>query len=113
MATWQHPERVENYRYAVCMPIDLSALVDHHAQLPKYRQLAAALREAIDDGRLSPGEELPSEREMRDQTRMSRESIRKALAILDAEGLTISRQGAPTRVAEAPKQRRMQASRYV
>jgi GntR family transcriptional regulator len=95
------------------MPIDLSALIDHHAQLPKYRQFAAALREAIDDGRLAAGEELPSEREMRDQTGMSRDSIRKALAILESEGLTTSRQGAATRVAETPQLRPLDASRYV
>lgn len=95
------------------MPINLTALIDQHAQLPKYRQFAAALREAIDDGRLAPGEELPSEREMRDQAGMSRESIRKALALLDAEGLTTSRQGGRTRVAETPPLRPLDASRYL
>lgn len=95
------------------MPIDLTALIDPHAQLPKFRQLAARLREAIDDGRLAPGEELPSESEMQTGTGMSRDSVRKAIALLAGEGLIVTRHGAPTRVAEAPMQRRMEASRYI
>lgn len=95
------------------MPIDLTALVDRHAQLPKFRQLAARLREAIDDGRLAPGEELPSEVEMQAGTSMSRDSVRKAIALLVADGMVVVRHGAPTRVAEAPKRRRMEAARYV
>jgi GntR family transcriptional regulator len=95
------------------MPIDLDALVDPHAQLPKFRQLAARIREAIDDGRLAPGEELPSESEMQTGTGMSRESVRKAIALLAGEGLIVTRHGASTRVAEAPMQRRMAAARYV
>lgn len=95
------------------MPIDLSALIDQHAQLPKFRQLAASLREAIDDGRLSPGEELPSEAEMRAGTGMSRDSIRKALALLEGEALIIRRHGAATRVAETAPARPLDASRYL
>jgi GntR family transcriptional regulator len=94
------------------MPIDLTALIDHHAQLPKHRQLAASLREAIDDGRLQPGEELPSETEMIAGTRTSRDTIRKGLALLEGEALIVRRHGAATKIAEAPPQRAMNASRY-
>jgi GntR family transcriptional regulator len=104
---------VATNRYDPYMPIDLTALIDPHAQLPKFRQLEARLREAIDDGRLSRGEELPSQAEMQDATGMSVDSIRKAIALLAADGLVTSRQGTPTKVAEAPMQRRMEASRYV
>lgn len=95
------------------MPIDLAALIDEHARLPKFRQLEARIREAIDDGRLAPGEELPSQAEIQTATGMSFDSIRKAIALLVADGLVVSRQGTPTRVAEAPMQRRMEATRYV
>lgn len=105
--------------YCEHMPINLAALVDPLAGLAKYRQLAAGIRDAIDDGRLTPGEELPSEAEMRagiqmrDGTRMSRDSIRKAIGLLAAEGLVVVRHGAPTRVAEPPPQRELSASRYL
>ena len=94
------------------MPIDLTALIDHHAQLPKYRQLAASLREAIDDGRLTPGEELPSEAEMMEGTGLSRGSIRDALGILESEALIVKRSGAATRVRDTPPQRPIDAERY-
>lgn len=95
------------------MPIDTASLIDPHGELPKFRQLAASLRDAIDDGRLSPGEELPSEAELGTATGMSRDSIRKAIALLAAGGGIIVRHGAPTRVAEAPPLRAMDASRYL
>lgn len=95
------------------MPIDLTALIDPHAQLPKFRQLAASLREAIDNGNLAPGEELPSEQKLRDATGMSRDSVRKAVGLLSSEGVVNVRHGAPTRVAEAPPVRPMDASRYL
>lgn len=95
------------------MPIDLTALIDPHAQLPKYHQLAARIRDAIDDGRLAPGEEVPSEKQLKDATGMSREQIRRGIDLLVNEGLVVRRHGAATRVAEAPMQRRMAAARYV
>jgi GntR family transcriptional regulator len=95
------------------MPIDLTALIDPHAQLAMYQQLAARIREAIDDGRLAPGEEIPSEKQFKDATGMSREQVRRGIDVLVNEGLAVRRQGSATRVAEAPKQRRMQASRYI
>lgn len=95
------------------MPIDLPALIDHHAQLPKFRQLAAGIREAIDDGRLQPGEELPSEAEMQAATGLSRDTVRKAIAQLAGEGSVVVRHGSPTTVAPARMQRRIEAARYV
>lgn len=95
------------------MPIDLTALIDQHAQLPKYQQLAARLREAIDDARLEPGEDLPSEAQLQEATGMARESVRRAIELLVNEGLIVRRQGAATRVADAPPQRPLDASRYL
>jgi GntR family transcriptional regulator len=95
------------------MPINLNALVDPLAGLAKYRQLAAGIRDAIDNGTLSPDEELPSEAEMQAGTGLSRESVRKALALLEGEALIVRRAGAPTKVAPNPPQRPMDASRYL
>ncbi|MFC5268490.1 GntR family transcriptional regulator [Kribbella qitaiheensis] len=94
------------------MPIDLTALIDPHGQLAKHRQLAAAIRDAIDDGRLAPGEELPSEQDLRNATGMSRDSIRKSVQLLAGEGLVVVRHGARTKVSEAPPERSINADRY-
>ncbi|MGH2983476.1 MAG: FadR/GntR family transcriptional regulator [Solirubrobacterales bacterium] len=61
---------------------------------PVYLQVAEQLREAIFDGRLSPGQPLPSERELAESFGASRASIREALRALQAQGLIIGG-GAP------------------
>ncbi|WP_020393435.1 GntR family transcriptional regulator, partial [Kribbella catacumbae] len=95
------------------MPIQLdSRTIDRFAHSPKYRQLVDVLRAAIDDGRLQPGEELPSEDAMARDVGMSRDSVRKSLGILAAEGLILRRSGAGTFVATQPKKRQQSAARY-
>lgn len=55
--------------------------------------LAAALREKILMGDLGEGKELPSERELGEQARVSRATVREALRILESEGLIETRLG--------------------
>ncbi|MGL5824474.1 MAG: GntR family transcriptional regulator [Nocardioides sp.] len=95
------------------MPIQLdSRTIDRFAHTPKYRQLVDALRLAIDDGRLRPGEELPGEETIARDVGMSRDSVRKSLGVLATEGLILRRSGAGTFVAIRPKRRQQSATRY-
>jgi DNA-binding GntR family transcriptional regulator len=89
------------------MPIDLDAeSIDRSLAAPaKYRQLADLLRAAIEDGRLQPGEEIPGENPLAVMVGMSRESVRKALALIADEGLIDRNHGAATRVAAEPMTR--------
>jgi GntR family transcriptional regulator, transcriptional repressor for pyruvate dehydrogenase complex len=67
--------------------------------------LATRLREAILSGRVGIGEQLPSERELAEQARMSRGSVREALQVLQAEGLIetrLGRSGGPVVRAPGP-----------
>ena len=59
-----------------------------------YRQLVAAIR----DGRLTPGERLPSSRELADQLQVSRGTVTAVYDRLAAEGLVESRRGSGTYV---------------
>lgn len=52
------------------------------------------IRELIVAGRLSPGDRLPSERELAEQFQVSRVTVRDALRILEAQGLLEIRVGA-------------------
>lgn len=52
------------------------------------------IRQPIIDGRLKRGERLPSERELAEQFRVSRVTVRDALRILEAQGLLEIRVGA-------------------
>ena len=68
-----------------------------------YEALANHLREQILRGEIAPGAVLPNERELSDQTRLSRGSVREALRILEAEGLVTTRTGrSGGRVARLP-----------
>lgn len=61
--------------------------------LPTYRKIADELRALILSGKLRAGEKLKSENELKDQYVTTRVTVRKALALLKADGLLISEQG--------------------
>jgi GntR family transcriptional regulator len=66
----------------------------------RYRQIADDLRRAIADGRLRPGDDVPSEGELAARWHTSRGPIRNALAALRTEGLIETTRGRPGRVIE-------------
>ncbi|ATQ45092.1 GntR family transcriptional regulator [Caulobacter mirabilis] len=73
--------------------------LDEHDPAPLYRQLQRALRDAIQSKVLAPEDALPAERDLADDFKVSRITVRKALDGLVAEGLLTRRQGAGTFVA--------------
>jgi GntR family transcriptional regulator len=60
--------------------------IDPESYEPAYVQVAALLRAAIDSGELSPGQPVPSEKTLIQQHGVARETVRRAVAILRAEG---------------------------
>lgn len=69
---------------------------------PFYVQVADALRDDIRAGRFAPGDQLPSERELRERFQVSTNTIRAAIVQLRAEGLVASHQGRGVFVTEPP-----------
>ncbi|MFG3418759.1 GntR family transcriptional regulator [Micromonospora sp. NPDC048063] len=67
-----------------------------------YRQIAAALRAAIDAGEHPPGSRLPTEAELAAEYDVSRETVRRALAVLKAAGLVTTATSQGTVVARPP-----------
>ncbi len=67
-----------------------------------YQKIAATLRQEVLDGRLRPGERLPSLRETAKQWRCTLGTAQRAYAELVRQGLVTSRPGQGTRVAEPP-----------
>jgi GntR family transcriptional regulator len=61
--------------------------VNHRDPTPLYVQLAALLREEISSGRLGPHDPLPSESYLEQEHEVSRQTVRKAVAVLRDEGL--------------------------
>ncbi|KAA5833406.1 PLP-dependent aminotransferase family protein [Saccharopolyspora hirsuta] len=67
---------------------------------PDSRGLAEALRTAIRDGRLPAGSRVPSTRALAQELGVARGTVTRAYDQLITEGFLLSRQGAPTTVAE-------------
>ena len=54
---------------------------------PRYRQIASELRDQIASGTLREGDRLPTEPQLQEQYRASRNTVRDATALLVNEGL--------------------------
>ena len=68
---------------------------------PMYRQIAEDLRAQIESGELEPGQQVPTEIELRDRYEASRNTVRDAIKWLITLGLVETRPGQGTFVVEA------------
>lgn len=73
----------------------------------RYRQLAEDLRSKILDGEYPVGAKLPSESDLVAEWNLSRGMVRRALALLDAEGLTEGRKGSGVFVRDVREYQRL------
>lgn len=71
-----------------------------------YLQVAQGLERRIHGGELRPGSALPAERELAAQLRVSRVTVRQALALLAQQGLLTRRHGSGTFVASPASETR-------
>ncbi|QKW51052.1 GntR family transcriptional regulator [Streptomyces buecherae] len=72
-----------------------------HDSRPPYRQAADAIREEIRAGKLKPGQQLPSHRELQERFGVASMTARSALRVLRDEGLIYTVQGRGSYVADA------------
>ncbi|MGW2329261.1 GntR family transcriptional regulator [Streptomyces sp. NPDC001700] len=77
-----------------------------------FRQIADALREAIDKGRFREGDKLPSETELVEHFAVSRMTVRNSLSLLQQEGLVVSEHGKGVFVRPRPPVRRLASDRF-
>ncbi|MFH0966013.1 MAG: GntR family transcriptional regulator, partial [Planctomycetota bacterium] len=85
--------------------------VDPTQPLDLFRQIADRLRMAIERGELTPGEKLPGERDLAKRFDVSKDTIRKALAVLTERGLLIRNAPRGTFVASPKIQRQTRGER--
>jgi|SRR5690554_536669 len=76
-------------------------MIQRVAQTKLSDIIVAQIESMIVSGTWSPGEKLPSERELANQFQVSRPSLREAIQKLEAKGLVNRRQGGGTYVAGA------------
>ena len=86
--------------------IDVS-VINPRSMLPAYLQLAIYLRGAIIVRRLPPGSPLPSEPELSERYKVSRDTVRKAMQLLRDIGIADTRRGVGHFVTRTPEIRRV------
>lgn len=74
--------------------------IDPTSERAQFRQLADILRDLITSGEWEPGRSLPGEAYLGGEHGVSQGTVRRALAVLAAEGLVERRPGLPWRVRE-------------
>jgi GntR family transcriptional repressor for pyruvate dehydrogenase complex len=65
-------------------------------------EIAERITREIENGRLGPGQRLPTEQEFTAGFRVSRATIREAVSILRSQGLIVTKQGLGAFVADSP-----------
>lgn len=91
---------------AVSDVIDV-AVINPRSMLPAYLQLAIYLRGAIIARQLPPGTLLPSEPELAQRYKVSRDTVRRAMQLLREIGLAETRRGVGHFVTRTPEIRRV------
>src|SRR3954452_10058698 len=95
--------------------------IDSGSGVPIYRQLVEQVRRAVMLGRLAPGDQLPTLREVVEALTINPNTVVKAYTELEHEGLVVRRQGMgtfvtatpPTAALEAPPSVRSSLFRWV
>lgn len=75
-------------------------LIKKGSGIPIYKQVKSFITERIRSGELAPGHKMPTERELSDMLKISRNTVSSAYKDLEKEGLLISYQGKGTFVSE-------------
>ena len=81
----------------------MTTKIDPKGGVTRYLQLYAALSQELADGNIDPGALMPSEPSLVRKYRVSRTTVRRALARLESEGKIVRRRGSGTFAAHRPE----------
>lgn len=70
--------------------------IDVYSAIPAYAQLASILREQIEQGRIAPGDPIPSETTLQQEYGVARGTVRKAIEMIRDQDLVVTVQGRGT-----------------
>ncbi len=74
--------------------------IDPAGPEPIFAQIVAMVKRAAASGKLAPGDRLPTVRELAAELVVNPNTVARAYQMLEAEGVTTSRRGAGTVIAE-------------
>jgi GntR family transcriptional regulator len=80
--------------------------IDAHDRTPIYAQLERGLRAAIASGRLQPGDQLPTVRELAVDLRVNANTVARVYSELERAGVLETRRGVGSFVSATPAQAR-------
>ncbi|GAB3817549.1 GntR family transcriptional regulator [Micromonospora zhanjiangensis] len=86
-------------------------MINSHSGVPRHLQLADILRARLAAGEWAPGEPLPSETRLTQEYGVGRGTVRRAVALLRADGLVDVAPGRGTRVREPMERQRVSVPR--
>ena len=96
MATMTGSTRARRMPWAA----DIGVTLDHGAEVPLGVQFSWSVRAAVAAGRLRPGERLPALRDLAGELGVNHNTLRAAVAKLEADGVLERRHGSGTFVAD-------------
>lgn len=75
--------------------------------VPLYIKIAEGLVSQIESGELSPGDRLPPERDLSEELGVNRMTLRRALRVLESQGLVVRKHGVGTFIGDHKIDRQM------
>jgi GntR family transcriptional regulator len=76
--------------------------LDFRSHIPIYAQIVEAVKHQIALGRLKPGDQLPTVRELATDLRVNFNTVARAYRLLDEDGVISTQQGRGTYILEQP-----------
>jgi GntR family transcriptional regulator len=85
--------------------------VDFESGVPIYMQLVDRIKQMVVSGQLQPGQQLPTMRQLAADLRINLNTVGRAYAILDQDGVISTQQGRGTYVASRLSEEQIQRMR--
>ena len=85
--------------------------VDFESGVPIYMQLVDRIKQMVVSGQLQPGQQLPTMRQLAADLRINYNTVGRAYAILDQEGVISTQQGRGTFIASRLSEEQIQRMR--
>jgi GntR family transcriptional regulator len=82
--------------------LQLSIQIDHRSGVPIYVQIMEQVRQQVSSGKLQPGDQLPTVRQLATELRVNFNTVARAYRLLDEAGLISTQQGRGTYIWEMP-----------
>ncbi|HEK85149.1 MAG: GntR family transcriptional regulator [Candidatus Saccharicenans sp.] len=79
--------------------MDIKLTIDKNSPTPSYRQIIKQITSLIHEGKLKPGDRLPTERELALDLKIARGTVKKAYELLAKDGIIETTQGRGTFVS--------------